>query len=610
MEFEKAIFRVYERCVEGLGESETSVRACRIFEYAALGGAVFFLGTLIVLHTTYVGEGVLTLGGAGSTGGCLPGVLAGYAGYSSSGDPFELPDDTLLGINVSPTFLAPPLEDDDYFDPEEESGAGRRRLASSWTSSSAMAFMTGMTGMTGMAGPLAAQFALGSASTLTQSTHRWLRADEDKKDKEVGAAATSTNGKDGASTAPKFDKGPNNATYDYLFAESRALIFMDQNMRSEHKFTVYNATLDDACFGTGLAPLLLPLGGVDVAVTNMVMHTVKKGGLIKTKADDYYGWGTADIVLYHDFAEWASFKLSILLVSVFAFFVLSCTTALLVRILISSGVVLLFPIFWLFGVPIFNNRIISLSYPWLGVPMEMLRNSNRSPYPFLMSHVSKIVLYYTLYEAAQFTFSLWFYGNAYPGQKELWLYAIVMLWEYYSMIYVRSKLSIAIFPRASLALFLVYHFYLYSQPTGFHLLALLVMFLFLAYLMAACVRKFEVPCYTRGGVSMDAPRALMNMVPWPTWQQALVTTDPNPNPSSSPSPTRYQFPSLCLSLCPSSTPSPSPSYLASGREHISTGDAGVRHECLHGYSAAATGDRGRVGRAAGGRGWWAGQRRR
>ena len=529
MEFEKAIFRVYERCVEGLGESETSVRACRIFEYAALGGALFFLGTLIVLHTSYVGEGVLTLGGAAAAGDCLPGVLAGYEGYSSSG-PFVLPDDTLLGINVSPTFLPPPSDDDDFFDAEEDSGERRRHLLSSRTSSSAMASsMTDMTAgiMTGIADPLAGLSALWPANMLTQSTHRWLRAGENKEGQGGGEGGDGEDGASTTSTATKFDTGPNNATYDYLFAESRALIFMDQNMRSEHKFAVYNATLDDACFGTGLAPLLLPLGGVDVAVTNMLMHTVKKGGLIKTKANDYYGWGAADIVLYHDFAEWASFKLSILLVSVFAFFVLSCTTALLVRILISSGVVLVFPLFWLFGVPVFNNRIISLSYPWLGVPMEMLRNNNRSPYPFLMSHVSKILLYYTLYEAAQFTFSLWFYGNAYPGQKELWLYAIVMLWEYYSMIYVRSKLSIAIFPRASLALFLVYHFYLYSQPTGFHLLALLVMFLFLAYLMATCVRKFEVPCYNRGGVSMDTPRALMNMVPWPTSQQALVT---NPRP--------------------------------------------------------------------------------
>jgi hypothetical protein len=79
-------------------------------------------------------------------------------------------------------------------------------------------------------------------------------------------------------------------------------------------------------------------------------------------------------------------------------------------------------------------------------------------------------------------------------------------WEYYSMIYVRSYMSIQIFPRFSLALYLVYHFYLFSQPQGFHLLALLVMFTFLTALMIFCVRKYEYPAYMRGDISMDTPR--------------------------------------------------------------------------------------------------------
>lgn len=53
------------------------------------------------------------------------------------------------------------------------------------------------------------------------------------------------------------------------------------------------------------------------------------------------------------------------------------------------------------------------------------------------------------------------------------------------MIYVRSNNSIRLFPRASLALFLLYHFYLFSSPAGFHLLALLVLFLFLTSLMVS-----------------------------------------------------------------------------------------------------------------------------
>ncbi len=59
----------------------------------------------------------------------------------------------------------------------------------------------------------------------------------------------------------------------------------------------------------------------------------------------------------------------------------------------------------------------------------------------------------------------------------------MMLWEYYSMIYVRARGSIVLFPRAAMALFLIYHFYYFSFPAGFHVLALVTMFFFLVAVM-------------------------------------------------------------------------------------------------------------------------------
>jgi hypothetical protein len=59
----------------------------------------------------------------------------------------------------------------------------------------------------------------------------------------------------------------------------------------------------------------------------------------------------------------------------------------------------------------------------------------------------------------------------------------MMVWEYYAMIYVRAKGSIRLFPRAALALFLIYHFYYFSFPAGFHVLALVAMFFFLTAVM-------------------------------------------------------------------------------------------------------------------------------
>lgn len=67
MEFERAIFRVYERCLEGLRDEDNEAvnsKSCRAFELLSLSGAIFFLLTLIFLHVTFVGRP-----------GCLPMLL-------------------------------------------------------------------------------------------------------------------------------------------------------------------------------------------------------------------------------------------------------------------------------------------------------------------------------------------------------------------------------------------------------------------------------------------------------------------------------------------------------------------------------------------------------
>jgi hypothetical protein len=67
MEFERAIFRVYERCLEGLRDEDNdgvSSKSCRTFELLSLGGAIFFLFTLVFLHVNFVGRP-----------GCLPILL-------------------------------------------------------------------------------------------------------------------------------------------------------------------------------------------------------------------------------------------------------------------------------------------------------------------------------------------------------------------------------------------------------------------------------------------------------------------------------------------------------------------------------------------------------
>jgi hypothetical protein len=325
------------------------------------------------------------------------------------------------------------------------------------------------------------------------------------------------------STSSLYDIGED---FDYEFSPEIAILALPKKAIQEHNFKSVNVTYTGSkCFGSWLTQFLLPVGGVDTVVLNNVIYTMKKRGVLISKSGDYYTWSDKQYSHVKSLGEFIGKKIGILLFSLLSFMFLSTTTALIVRILISSGVVLLFPVFWvlhLFGVPIINTRILSLSYPWIGIPMEMLRARNQSTIPFLLAHSFRVIIYYVMYEACQMTFSSWFYDEARPGQRELWIFSIMMLWEYYSMIYVRSNLSIQLFPRASLALFLLYHFYIYSHPYGFSLLALLVMFLYLTALMIYCVRKYEVDAFFRGLVNIDQPRMIYNQLPWPSWTVALA----------------------------------------------------------------------------------------
>jgi hypothetical protein len=74
------------------------------------------------------------------------------------------------------------------------------------------------------------------------------------------------------------------------------------------------------------------------------------------------------------------------------------------------------------------------------------------------------------------------------------------------MIYVRSSLSIQLVPRAVLLAYLLAHFYILSYPSGFHLLSLLLLFLFYSWLMLFTVRKLEYSAFMRGDVNLEQPR--------------------------------------------------------------------------------------------------------
>mmetsp|Transcript_25239 Transcript_25239/g.43466 ORF Transcript_25239/g.43466 Transcript_25239/m.43466 type:complete len:673 (-) Transcript_25239:3-2021(-) len=529
MEFERAIYRVYERCLEGLREDQdvhgnASMKSCKFLELLSLCFGTFMLMALVFLHSEFVG-----------TPGCLPDLLSGALAplnQTYDSDYPYLKYDQVLYITIDKRFQ--PQKELDDSEANSQARSSHNSLSEISTASMVSPFQASQRWFS--FGAKAKKH--GYVSKGPQFSGNSLQNDRQLRGGILPLAYTQYttlndtalpiltlgNSTEGGSNTDSTD--PVEPEYDYKFTFNSALLLLPYAELKAHQFTTVNVSLlGTACYGGSVSQSMIPLGGVDTVVVNALMYTLRQPGHVFTSAGDYFRWNDQDLVPYRNVPEWFQFKLQILFYSLFAFFFLTTITALLVRILISSGVVLIFPIFWVlqwFGFAPLNLRIVAISYPWIGIPLEMIRSRNQSITPFVLGHISRVVVYYFLYQATQLVFAVWFYNRDSPGQQELWIFGLMMLWEYFSMIYVRSTGSIQLFPRASLALFLIYHFYYFSFPSGFHVLALVTMFFFLLALMVHCIRVYEMKDYERGIISLDQPRALYNSLPWPVWNADLA----------------------------------------------------------------------------------------
>lgn len=373
--------------MDGLREEQDSngnanTRSCKFLEVLAVGFGGFLLFVLVFLHLSFVGSP-----------GCLRDELMRSVGSLNS-DGTLLRSDQILYINVDARYRPEKsLDVDDRGEVETASAVTMlswRPLydkADSWFS-----FAPDGKRMRGF--DQATPF-------IINRPHNY------------GNESTYT-GADKANTTNYTEP-----EYDYKFTFNSGLLLLSYEELMQHGFSTVNVSLlGSQCYGNAFSQSIIPIGGVDTVVVNALMYTFRESGHVFTGAGDYFRWSESDIVPYRTAGEWLQFKLLILLYSVMAFFLLTTVTALMVRILISSGVVLIFPVFWLLqwaGFAPLNLRVVAISYPWIGVPLEMIRGRNQSTMPFLIGHMSRVVIYYFLYQATQLVFAVWFYNRDSPG---------------------------------------------------------------------------------------------------------------------------------------------------------------------------------------------------
>lgn len=290
-------------------------------------------------------------------------------------------------------------------------------------------------------------------------------------------------------------------------------------------------TLSQRCLtkgGSSALGLALGLLGHDTAVVNQLFQALPRaaGVLENTATGEQWGWAASLLPpkAGRALGSHLAFKCGVVFQTCCTFFFTATVTALVVRMLISSGVVIMFPLFaclQALGFRELDLQILTLSYPWLGLPVELLRRQRKPSGPLIGAHCVRVVVLYSMYEACQLAWSAWFYDRPLPDGLQLEVFALVMVWEYFAMIYLRSYAATFYLPKFTFLYFAGFHCYFYANAYGFAGTALGVAGLLTAHAMCHAVLHFELPASARLEVSFDSPRAFFVELPWPAWHAAL-----------------------------------------------------------------------------------------
>ena len=311
----------------------------------------------------------------------------------------------------------------------------------------------------------------------------------------------------------------------YEFARKASYLALDMHERTVHAVGVVNVTLGPSCLG---APTwIATLAGIDTVVINQLLWALGTGGMLQNQdTDEIWSWSNDQVMSYGS-ARRGLFQ-SLLrvaagaLMTILAFFLISGVTAALIRILLISGVVLVFPVVLAVlrcgpGSTRIGTAIIAQAYPWIGFPMEELRSSGRSVWAFVLAHAAHLFVYWTIYSACQSAWSYWFYPKSIPAGLHSALFGIFMVVEYFTMVFVRSKLTIRHFPRIIAAYFVLYQSYFYATLYGFYWQSMQLFFLLCAHSMVWFLLKVEVPSFHAQEISEDRPRAYVVRLGEPRW---------------------------------------------------------------------------------------------
>ncbi|KAI3695650.1 hypothetical protein L1987_78649 [Smallanthus sonchifolius] len=259
----------------------------------------------------------------------------------------------------------------------------------------------------------------------------------------------------------------------YLYTTEKGYFLLPEKAKSQHNIRTVNISISarDSCFGNRWQQLLINrLVGYDTILMNSLLNSPGQGYLFNYQTREFY-----NLTYAHEkpegsanFGDYFATKCGVLMMSLFVFF----TTTMSVSFTLRET----------------QTRMLKFT-----VQLQHHARHRLPTFQLIFVHVIESLVFVPIMIGILF-FLFEFYDD-----QLLAFMVLILVWlcELFTLISVRTPISMKFFPRFFLLYFLVFHIYFFSYTHGFSYLALSTTAAFMQHLILYFWNRFEVPALQR-----------------------------------------------------------------------------------------------------------------
>ncbi|KAF3775617.1 Membralin [Nymphaea thermarum] len=259
----------------------------------------------------------------------------------------------------------------------------------------------------------------------------------------------------------------------YLYSVEKGYFMLPEGAKSRHNVRTVNVSISaqNSCFGNRWQQLLInSFVGYDTILMNSLLSAPGQGYLYNFQTKEFYDLSysrdSAEVVA--KFEDYLVAKCGVLIMSLFVFF----TTTMSVSFTLRET----------------QSRMLKFT-----VQLQHHARHRLPTFQLIFVHVIESLVFVPIMIGILF-FLFEFYDDQLLAFMVL---TLVWLCELFTMISVRTPISMQYFPRFFLLYFLVFHIYFFSYAYGFSYLAFATTAAFMQHLVLYFWNRFEVPALQR-----------------------------------------------------------------------------------------------------------------